>query len=159
VVLQDPPHLWQAADCATATAAHFRAPSAAHHATCSADPSGEACRPIQLRRWLCELAGGLVSSEEGVVLPGPRKGVPQPGRWVRNIFGALRLQCWIRQLAGGLVHPEEGVVLLQQGQGLSPSSRRMRLSLCLMDGRNGGAGPRAIFQCHRRYALTHFRLP
>merc|ERR1712045_913089 len=63
-----------------------------------------------------------------VVLQGSRQGLSQPGRWVRDIIGALRLQCWIRQLAGGLECPEEGLVLLQQGQGLPSSSWRVRLS-------------------------------
>jgi len=80
-------------------------------ASASADRASEACRSVQLRRRFRKLAGGLVSSKEGVVLQGSRQGLPEPGRWMCDIVRALRLQCRVRQLAGGLECREEGVVL------------------------------------------------
>merc|ERR1719461_462776 len=81
VVLQDPPYLRPA------------------------DATASPARSLQLRGWVRELASRLVCPEEGVVLQGPRKRLSISGRWVRDIFGALRLQCWVRQLAGWLEHP------------------------------------------------------
>jgi len=106
-----------------AAAADYHAGTAADLAACATNCAREARRPIQLRRWFRELASRLVSSEEGVVLQGSRQGLPQPGRrWMRAIYGALRLQCRLRQLDAGLVGRQEGLVLLQQGEGLPSSS-------------------------------------
>jgi len=79
------------ADCfASASTNADLATSAAHCAT-------KARRPVQLRRWLRELASRLVGSQEGVVLQGPRQGLPKSGRrWMRHFVGAIRLQCRFR---------------------------------------------------------------
>jgi len=58
VVLQNPPHL--------------RRPA---HTTTS---SG---RPLQLRRWICELAGWLVSAQERLVLQGTWQRLSESGGW------------------------------------------------------------------------------
>ena len=50
---------------------------------------------------------------------------------------------------------KEGMVLREQGQGLPPSSWRLRLSLCLAGGRDHGTGPCAIFRCHLHVAPSH----
>jgi len=121
---------WLPADRAAA-AAHRHAGASAYHAASAADAdcASEACRPVQLRGWLRELASRLECSKEGVVLPRSRERLPQPGRRrVRDFFGTLRLQCRIRQLDARLVGREEGLVLLQQGQGLSSSCWWMCLS-------------------------------
>jgi len=105
----------------------YRTAADAHLAASSADRSGEASRPIQLRRWICKLASRLVSSKKGVVLQGPWEGLPQPGRRVRDQLGALRLQRRVRQLAGGLECRKEGMVLLEQRQGLPSSGWGVRM--------------------------------
>lgn len=46
-----------------------------NYATRTTRPSG----PIQLRRWLCQLAGRLVSRQKGMVLQGSWQGLPWPG--------------------------------------------------------------------------------
>merc|ERR1711992_243683 len=105
-----------------------------HHATGAADSAAAACRSIQLQRRFCELAGGLVGPEKGMVLQGPWQGLCKPGRRMHDIIGALRLQCRLCQLDGRLVNPEEKLVLLKQGQGLPASSWRMCLTVNLTMG-------------------------
>jgi len=96
----------------TAATPDLRASTAADLHPTSANYASETCRPLQLRRRFRELAGGLVSSEERMVLQGSWQGMPQPGCWwVRAIFGAIRLQCRLRQLDAGLVGRKEGLVL------------------------------------------------
>jgi len=58
-------------------AAHRPASSYAHRAT---------SRSVQLRRWLRKLASGLVSGKEGVVLQSPWQGLPESGRWLRDVI-------------------------------------------------------------------------
>jgi len=141
------------ADRAAATAHHHAGASADHAASAAgADSASEACRPIQLRRWFRELAGRLECSEEGVVLPRSREGLPQPGRrWVCYFLRALRLQCRICQLDARLVGREEGMVLLQQGQGLSPGCWWMCLIFGLRAFLSICAGPS---KCHLPAPLT-----
>jgi len=75
-----------------APAAHLPTTNAnAHPATGAADRAGEACRSVQLRRWLRELASRLVSAKEGVVLPRSWQGLSKPGRRLCHIVGAIRL--------------------------------------------------------------------
>jgi len=52
-----------------------------------ADATASPSRSLQLRGWFLELAGGLVSPEEGVVLSGSRQGLPEP-RWRLRPFGS-----------------------------------------------------------------------
>merc|ERR1712117_744687 len=110
----------------SATEAHHASADADLAASCTRD-SGETCRPVQLRRWFRQLASRLVGAEERGGLSRPWQGVPQPGWWVRDIFGALRLQRGFRQLASRLERCEEGVVLLQQRQGLPSCGWRLCL--------------------------------
>merc|ERR1712080_642938 len=79
VVLQPPPYLW------------------------STDRPTAPSRSLQLLGWVRKLAGGLVCGQEGVVLQSAWKGLPNPGRWVRDLIRAIRLRCWFRQLDGGVV--------------------------------------------------------
>jgi len=60
----DPPT--SAADCST---------GAADFSTSAADGATATCRPLQLQRWFCELAGGMVRRKEGMVLQGPWQGL------------------------------------------------------------------------------------
>merc|ERR1712154_415688 len=91
------PSPWMPTDCSAADA-HPPNPS-----TCAANIATAACRSLQLQRWLRELAGGLECGKERMVLQGSWKGVPKPGRWVRDLIRAIRLRCWFRQLDGGVV--------------------------------------------------------
>merc|ERR1712087_896321 len=84
------------------TAIRASASSAAYRAT---------GRSVQLRRWFRKLASRLVSGKEGVVLQGPRQGLSESRRWLRDVFQAIRLQCWFRKLDGRLVCGQEGLVL------------------------------------------------
>jgi len=115
----------------------------------AANRTTSSSRSLQLRGWFRQLAGGLVSAEEGMVLQDSWQGLPwSDWRWVRHIFGALRLQCRFRQLDAGLVRREESMVLLQQGQGLPSSSWRMCLSSDFGVNGDGCAGHCAIFRRH-----------
>merc|ERR1712129_620048 len=78
--------------------------------TTSGDCPSQACRPVQLCGWLCELGGGLVCGKEGMVLQSPWQGLPRSSWWVCDC-SSLRLQRWLRQLDGRLVCGEEGMVL------------------------------------------------
>jgi len=147
MVLQDSPPRMPAHR--SSADAHAHASSSSHNfasadaslAPSAAGDASETSRPIQLRRWLCKLAGWLVSAEERVVLSRAWQGVPQSGWRLRNILGALRLQRRLRQLAGRVECRQEGLVLLEQRQGLPSRSRRV----CLDPGRKistaDGAGP------------------
>jgi len=63
----------------TATATHH---AAGAHANCAT----ETCRSVQLRRRLCELASRLERAKEGMVLPCPWQGLPESGRWLRDLL-------------------------------------------------------------------------
>jgi len=70
----------------------------------AANATASSSRSLQLRRRFRQLAGGLVSAEERMVLSDPRQGLPwSDWRWMRHIFRAVRLQCRLRQLDAGLV--------------------------------------------------------
>jgi len=105
-------------------------PTPAHHsnlATSAANCASTTCRSIQLCGWLRKLAGRLVGAEEGVVLSRPWQGLPEPGWWMRDVIGAVRLQCRVLELDGRLVSGEKSMVLFEQGQGMSSSSWGMRM--------------------------------
>lgn len=94
--------------------------------------ASSASRPLQLRRWLRELVGGLVGWQEGVVLPCSWQGLPRTGQWMRTNWNhkrTLRLQRWFCQLDGRLERSEEGLVLQECRQGLPSSSGWMRMSI------------------------------
>merc|ERR1712242_381251 len=108
------------------------ATSAANLATSDANNATRPGRPIQLCRWIRELAGWMECAQEGVVLQGSWKGLPRStGRWVcpcGDHLCAIRLQCRIRKLDGRVVRSQERLVLPQCWKGLSYSSRRVCLS-------------------------------
>merc|ERR1712045_641279 len=91
-------------------------------------------RPIQLRRWLRELGGGMVCGQEGVVLQGTWKGLPRSGSWMRPCGTrrcSVRLQRRLCQLDGRMECAKEGLVLQECWQGLPASSWRLCLSALL----------------------------
>jgi len=104
MVLQDSPHLWPA------------------------DAAASPGRPLQLCRWLRQLASWLERTKKGVVLSRAWKGLPE-SRWrLRDRrFGTIRLQRRVCELDGWLVSSKESLVLFQQGQGLPSSCWRMRM--------------------------------
>lgn len=112
-----------ASDIATNRLRHSSSSDNASHSTTSTG------RPLQLRRWVCELAGRLVCGEKGLVLPSSWKGLPrQRWWWLRNYIEAIRLPSWIRQLAGRMVSRQESLVLPQRGQGVPHTGWWMCLS-------------------------------
>merc|ERR1712241_1071799 len=107
---------------------HSSTHSAAAATTSPATSSIRARRPIQLRSGCGEY---LESRQEGVVLQGPRQGLPQSGRWMRPSWyhkSTLRLQRWIRKLDGRLERSEEELVLCTCRQGLPNSGWGVCLS-------------------------------
>merc|ERR1719323_2503132 len=48
----------------------------------AANSSTTASRSLQLRRWICKLAGGVVCGQEGMVLQGPWQGMPRSSGWM-----------------------------------------------------------------------------
>merc|ERR1712060_900080 len=79
--------------------------------------------PIQLRRWVRQLAGRLVRAEEGLVLRTPWQGLPWSGQWLRadrHHLPSLRLDRWLER-------PEEAVVLRERRKGLPTAGWRLRL--------------------------------
>lgn len=113
-----------AAQAHRATSHASLAASDANSATCSR-------RPLQLCRWVCQLASWLERAKERVVLQGPRQGLPQSGRWMRPSWyhkSTLRLQRWIRKLDGRLERSEEELVLCTCRQGLPNSGWGVCLS-------------------------------
>merc|ERR1712129_314161 len=69
-------------------------------------------------------ADGFASWEEGMVLQGPREGVPWSGWWLRD-FSAVRLQRWFCQLDGRMGSGKEGMVLPAWRQGMPAGDRRL----------------------------------
>jgi len=118
-VLQSPPSRMPTHGAATstdlATSAANLATSAANLATSDANNATRPGGPIQLCRWIRELAGWVECAEKRVVLQGSWKGLPRStGRWVcpcGDHLCAIRLQCWIRKLDGGVVSSQERMVL------------------------------------------------
>jgi len=55
------------------------------------DASSCARGSLQLRRWLCQLAGRVVCGQEGMVLQSPQQGLPS-GRRLRDDVAPVRLQ-------------------------------------------------------------------
>merc|ERR1712242_451559 len=108
------------------------ATSAANLATSDANNATRPGRPIQLCRWIRELAGWMECAQEGVVLQGSWKGLPRStGRWVcprGHHLCAIRLQRWLRKLDGGVECSKERMVLPQCRKGLPSSCRRVCLS-------------------------------
>jgi len=106
----------------------------------SADGTTTPSRSLQLRGWICKLAGGLVCGQEGVVLQSSWKGLPESrrrlchGRTDCAHRGAVRLRGGVRELDGRLVCGQEGLVLFEQGQGLPTGRWRVRLSFDLLSG-------------------------
>merc|ERR1719276_135291 len=69
----------------------------------------------------------MVRWEEGLVLQGPRKGLPTSSRWLRDHLFAVRLQCRLCELDGRMVGPQEGLVLQSRWEGLPSRCRWLRI--------------------------------
>merc|ERR1712107_664017 len=67
-------------------------------------------RPLQLCRWIRQLAGWMVCWQEGLVLQDAWERMSWTD-WMCHNIQAIRLSRWICQLAGRLVRGQEGLVL------------------------------------------------
>merc|ERR1719330_1700182 len=91
-----------------------------HHANCT-DCTSASSRPLQLCRWLCELAGGMECREKELVLSCAWKRVPRTD-WMRNNIKAVRLSCRVCKLDGRLVSSKKSWCCTNEGKGCPPAA-------------------------------------